>query len=65
MSTRRTLATLLLIASLLGTGSAQAAAPCYGKFPNPFTDVCWKCIFPLSIGPLRIEEFALEAPELR
>jgi conjugal transfer pilus assembly protein TraU len=55
MKTRRTLATLLLIASLLGTGSAQAAAPCYGKFPNPFTDVCWKCIFPISIGPLRID----------
>ena len=28
-------------------GSAQAN--CHGKFVNPLTDVCWKCVFPLTI----------------
>ncbi|MDF1756926.1 MAG: conjugal transfer pilus assembly protein TraU [Legionellaceae bacterium] len=26
------------------------AAPCVGHFVNPITDVCWRCLFPLSIG---------------
>lgn len=43
---------LLFIAGVAGT---QAAEPCYGKFPNPFTDVCWKCVFPISIGPVQVD----------
>lgn len=23
---------------------------CHGKFANPLTDVCWSCLFPISIG---------------
>jgi len=38
---------------------AGATEPCYGHFPNPFTDVCWKCIFPISIGPVRVS-FGME-----
>jgi conjugal transfer pilus assembly protein TraU len=41
--------------------SAQSAPPasatvstCTGKFMNPITDICWSCIFPLSIGSARI-----------
>lgn len=26
------------------------AAPCVGHFVNPITDVCWRCLFPISIG---------------
>ena len=26
------------------------ATPCVGKFTNPINDICWSCIFPLSIG---------------
>lgn len=29
---------------------AQTSATCHGHFPNPITDVCWDCLFPLSIG---------------
>jgi len=29
---------------------AQTATTCHGHFPNPLTDVCWDCFFPLSIG---------------
>lgn len=27
-----------------------AAATCHGRFINPVTDVCWSCLFPLSLG---------------
>lgn len=27
---------------------------CTGKFVNPITDVCWSCLFPLSIGPMEV-----------
>lgn len=37
------------IAMLLFAQSAQSAT-CVGKFANPITDVCWDCIFPMSIG---------------
>lgn len=30
------------------------AAPCVGKFVNPVTDICWSCIFPISIGSINI-----------
>lgn len=26
---------------------------CTGNFVNPITDVCWDCIFPLSIGNVK------------
>jgi conjugal transfer pilus assembly protein TraU len=29
-------------------------AKCVGKFINPITDVCWSCLFPLSIGPVAV-----------
>ena len=25
-------------------------AKCQGKFVNPFTDISWKCLFPITIG---------------
>ena len=59
MSARRSLAVALLVGALAGPATTHAAAPCYGTFPNPFTDVCWKCIFPVSIGPLRVD-FGME-----
>ena len=30
------------------------AAPCVGKFVNPAADICWSCIFPISIGSINI-----------
>lgn len=41
----------LLISSLLVSMSAAATVgPCEGKFPNPVTDICWYCLFPINIG---------------
>lgn len=30
------------------------AAPCKGHFVNPLTDICWSCLFPLSIGGAKV-----------
>lgn len=32
----------------------DGAATCEGSFVNPITDVCWGCLFPLSVGSLKI-----------
>lgn len=34
--------------------STKASVPCSGRFVNPISDVCWSCLLPISIGPLRI-----------
>lgn len=41
---------VLLVMSL----SFQAHAKCTGRFINPVTDVCWECIFPISIGGAKL-----------
>lgn len=45
---------VLFCMMLLVPGMATSALPCHGKFPNPITDVCWKCMFPLTIGPVTV-----------
>ena len=41
----------LLIGALLGLTTAPATASlCKGHFVNPITDICWDCLFPLTIG---------------
>jgi conjugal transfer pilus assembly protein TraW len=38
-------------AGLWLAGPAVAAGPtCHGRFMNPITDICWSCMFPLTIG---------------
>lgn len=34
--------------------SALQAGQCVGKFINPITDVCWKCIFPITIAGIKV-----------
>ena len=34
--------------------ATAAAQTCTGRFVNPITDVCWECLFPISIGPVSI-----------
>lgn len=31
-----------------------SGSTCSGRFPNPITNVCWSCIFPISIGGLQV-----------
>lgn len=35
--------------TFLVVSSAQAKS-CHGRFVNPVTDVCWSCLFPLTLG---------------
>ena len=48
-----TWAAMAIAAALIGlflSGSAHAAPNCHGKFMNPITDICWSCMFPLTLG---------------
>lgn len=40
--------------ALLTFAGSSANAACTGKFMNPITDICWSCMFPLSIGSATI-----------
>lgn len=53
---KRLVASVLVALALLATvpAAAQPAAKCGGKFVNPITDICWSCLFPLSIGAMKI-----------
>lgn len=31
-----------------------ASVTCQGRFVNPITDICWQCLLPISIGPLKV-----------
>jgi conjugal transfer pilus assembly protein TraU len=61
----RAIATTVLFAGIAGFADAQAqaqaqqgggaaATTCYGKFYNPITDICWQCVFPISIGAFAV-----------
>ena len=34
--------------------SIPVQANCVGRFINPITDICWSCLFPITIGGLRV-----------
>lgn len=34
--------------------NAVAKNGCVGKFVNPITDICWSCIFPITIGSMPV-----------
>ena len=42
-----------VLAAVLWSGAASAQT-CTGRFVNPISDVCWECLFPISIGPISI-----------
>jgi conjugal transfer pilus assembly protein TraU len=41
---------MVLISLLAFSYRVNAKAVCAGRFVNPITDVCWKCLFPLAIA---------------
>ena len=50
-------AMLLVIGMLLSPAHAAVptgGATCHGRFANPITDICWNCLFPLTIGGIGI-----------
>ncbi len=34
--------------------SFSKSQACSGRFVNPMTDICWSCLFPISIGPVKV-----------
>ncbi len=34
--------------------SVSSIEACSGRFVNPITDICWSCLFPISIGPVKV-----------
>lgn len=45
-----TLTLLWVFLLSLETHVVYAASTCHGRFVNPLTDICWECLFPLTIG---------------
>ena len=41
---------VLILTSLFALAATQADARCNKRFLNPISEVCWDCIFPISIG---------------
>ncbi len=52
---------LILLFILFSVSSAKAI--CHGSFINPITDVCWSCLFPMSIGSM--EPFSGSVPDTK
>lgn len=46
----------LVMGVILGSqGTVKAEGnQCTGKFVNPLTDICWKCLFPMTIGNVNV-----------
>lgn len=43
-----------LLLALAGDGAQASPANCHGKWANPITDICWSCMFPMTLGPVPI-----------
>lgn len=50
MMMRVVLAAIVLLCSC----ATQAKPSCHGKMLNPVTQICWKCMFPLTIGGMKV-----------
>lgn len=44
----------IIVIYILSIQCAEAA--CTGKFINPITDICWECIFPITLGGIELVE---------
>jgi len=52
--------TLLLTFFFLLSITNAEAKTCTGRFVNPITDICWSCLFPITIGPANINRSGRE-----
>lgn len=56
----RLLMQLLLFCALMSFADRAVAGACEGRFPNPISDVCWRCIFPLKLGGIPLVTMDME-----
>lgn len=52
LCTRVVKASVIFLISL--SFSLPAYSNCVGRFVNPITDICWSCLFPITIGGMRV-----------
>ena len=45
---------LLLLSSLPLQATAAASNAGDGRWVNPISDVCWKCLFPMTLGNIQL-----------
>ncbi len=50
---------------LMGMASLAVEARCQGKWVNPITDICWSCIFPLTLGGVKMVKGSEDTPNPR
>lgn len=43
----------------------SAESKCVGRFINPVTDICWSCIFPITIAGMRVSRNGEDTPNAR
>ena len=43
---------ILLLIALFSLSSMAEEGKCNGRFLNPITDICWSCMFPITIGKI-------------
>ncbi|HFF8972820.1 conjugal transfer pilus assembly protein TraU [Serratia bockelmannii] len=49
---------------VMSSGPTMAKDPaCEGRWVNPITDVCWKCMFPMSLGSTQVSKGSLPDTE--
>ncbi|CAG9435700.1 hypothetical protein NVI2019_PEGOAJLN_03774 (plasmid) [Providencia alcalifaciens] len=57
----RWLLSVCVLSGVVVTTPVKADALCEGNFVNPTTDICWDCLFPMSIGNMKV--FPGDAPD--
>ncbi len=45
--------------------SLPVQGKCVGRFVNPITDICWSCLFPITVGGLKISAAGEDTPNTR
>lgn len=50
----KTVAAAILTLGFCVMAGAASVGPCNGHYPNPISDVCWNCFFPISIAGVKI-----------
>ena len=43
----------------------QLYSKCVGKFVNPISDICWSCLFPITISGMRVSANGEDTPNTR
>jgi len=53
---RRRVRGVALIFFLFLVNCPSLIRACPGRFVNPITEICWSCLFPISIGPIKVNK---------